>query len=93
MPLSLCQTSAGPPHDTATTCGSLAWPVPAQGAQIPFSIGRRACLGVSLATAESKVLLSVLARGYDVQVEPGSVSWELFPFQLPHMDARVQGLG
>lgn len=39
---------------------------------MPFSVGSRACLGISLAWMELKVITSALVRHYEVSLAPGT---------------------
>lgn len=57
----------------------------AQGHQLVFGLGKRACLGASLAMAEARLFLAVLARGYQYQVV-GPVKVVPFPFPVVELD-------
>ena len=53
------------------------------GSFIPWGGGPRTCLGMPLAMAELKVILAVLARGYEFELESKEVEWTSDPLPLP----------
>ena len=59
----------------------------APGAQLVFGGGKRYCLGASLAMAEAKVLLAVVARSLAFNVDAAKTSIGGFPFPTVKMDA------
>jgi hypothetical protein len=63
-------------------------------ALLTFSQGPHACLGVSLFMSEAKVLLSLIARGYDITPEaPNDLSFDTsFVTQLKKGEVRVRRL-
>lgn len=59
------------------------------GAFVPFGGGARVCIGQHFAMAEMGVILSLLLRGYDWELEPGQ-DLSLVPLPFPHPRSGLQ---
>lgn len=58
---------------------------------IPFGGGPRICLGTNFALAEMRVMLALLLRDYEWELEPGqNLSYRPIPFPRPKSGGRVR---
>jgi cytochrome P450 len=60
------------------------------GGWLPFGGGPRLCPGQQLAWTEMKLLLAVVARGYEVELVEPNEKWAVFPLQKPKQGMPIR---